>query len=910
MAERRPNPDELLARVQAAAQQERRGKLKIFFGAAAGVGKTYAMLEAAHERQSEGVDVVIGWVETHGRSETAALVKGLEAIPPRSVDYRSTTLREFDLDAALARRPALLLLDELAHTNAPGMRHAKRWQDVTELLDAGIDVYTTVNVQHIESLSDVVAQITEVPIRETVPDALIDRADAIEVIDLTPEELLQRLHEGKVYVPQQARQAVQHFFRKGNLIALRELALRRAADRVDTQMQDYRRDHAIAHTWPTTERLLVCVSPSPLSPRLVRAACRMAQRLQSPWLAVYVEPLSPSRLSEADHSRVAQTLTLARQLGAEVVTLSGHHAAEEILAYARTRNVSRIVVGKPAHPRWQTWLAGSFADAIVRGSGDIDVLFIQGERDGTPPGVLPRLQRPYRWGDYGWASAMVALCSGVGMLLFPWIGHTNVVLIYLLGITLLATRFSRRSLALASLLSVAAFNFFFTTPYYSLGVDQPHYLITFAAMFTVALVTSTLTVRIREQAAAARQREQRTAALYALSRAFAAAQDQATIVNSAIHQMREVFGSEVALLLPDAQERVAPAIGQPAPAFLNASERGVAQWVYDHRQTAGCGTATLPSAAALYIPLLTARGAVGVLGVHPAPDTRLDDPQQRSLLETFANQIALALERAYLATEAQQAQLRIETEQLRNALLSSVSHDLRTPLAAITGAASSLLDSNASMQQALAHDLLLTIHEEAERLSRLVQNLLEMTRLETGTIQVHKEWQPLEEVVGAALTRLARQLEGRRVEVHLSPDLPLLPLDGVLIEQVLINLLDNALKYTPADSPIELRAVVERDTHDPLTVVVVTVADHGPGLPPGAEQHVFDKFFRIPVAGAGRGAGLGLTICRGMVEAHGGRIWAENRIDGGAAFRFTLPLDGTPPPLDKTLPATEIGEPP
>ncbi len=909
MTVRRPDPDELLARVQIAEQQQSRGKLKIFFGAAAGVGKTYAMLEAARTSHTDGIDVVVGWVETHGRAETAALLEDLERIPPQTIVYRGTTLHEFDLDAALARHPALLLLDELAHTNVPGSRHSKRWQDAEELLAAGIDVYTTVNVQHIESLSDVVAQITEVIIRETVPDTIIDQADEIEVIDLTPDELLERLHEGKVYVPQQARQAVQNFFRKGNLIALRELALRRAADRIDTQMQNYRRDHAIAQTWPTTERLLVAISPSPSSRRLVRATLRMAQRWQAPWLAVYVEPPAGTGLSDSDRSRVAQTLTLAEQLGAEVVTLSGHHAAEEVLSYARTRNVSRIVVGKPVSSRWREWFSRPFADAVVRGSGDIDVFFTCGEADDTTP-VAPSAPWPqsYRWPDYGWACAMIAICTGISIFLFPFIGHTNVVLIYLLGITALATRFSRRSLVLASLLSVAVFNFFFTTPYYTLQVDQPGYLITFVVMLTVALVTSTLTVRIREQAVAARQRERRTAALYAISQAFAVAQDQDAILEGATEQISSVFGSEVVILLPDEKGRIRVWNEQRIPAFFNPSENGVAQWVYDHGQPAGQGTDTLPSAAALYVPLLASQGTLGVLGVYPTQDIHVNDPQQRHLLATFTNQTALALERAHLAAEAQQAQLRIETEQLRNSLLSSVSHDLRTPLASITGAASSLLEDNGTINETLTQDLLMTIHEEAERLSRLVQNLLEMTRIETGTIQIHKEWQPLEEVIGAALTRLARQLDGRSIQVHLPADLPLVPLDGVLIEQVLINILDNALKYTPPGSPIELAADVEQDAHDQPVAVVVTIADRGPGLPPGVEQGIFDKFFRIPATRVGRGAGLGLTICRAMIEAHGGRIWAANRSDVGAIFHFTLPLEGMPPLVDTNLETTEVSE--
>ncbi|NJL06304.1 MAG: sensor histidine kinase KdpD [Chloroflexaceae bacterium] len=907
MADRRPNPDELLARVQAAEQARVRGKLKIFFGAAAGVGKTYAMLDEARQRQADGVDVVIGWVETHGRAETAALVEGLEKLAPRPLSYRGTTLQEFDLDAALARQPALLLLDELAHTNAPGSRHAKRWQDLRELLEEGIDVYTTVNVQHIESLRDVVAQITGIVVHETVPDAIIDEATEIEVVDIPPDELLQRLHDGKVYLPQQAHAAAHNFFRKGNLIALRELVLRHAADRVDTQMQDYRRDHAITETWPTTERLLVAVSTNPAAQRLVRAGCRMATRLKAEWLVVYVE--SAAAPAERDRAQITRTLNLAEQLGAETAILTGNRVAEEVLVYARTRNVTRILVGKPAPTNWRTWFARSFADAVVRGSGDMDVIFITGIEEQQLPPQPPLSVPPAPWPEYGWVLLTVTLCTVIGVVFAPAIGISNVILLYLTGVIGLATRFRRSSLVLASVLSVLAFNFFFTTPYYSLEVDNPQYILTLAVMLMVALFISTLTVRIREQARAARQREQRTATLYALSRAYAAARDQASILAAVARHISNLFGSPVALLLPDEQGRLRLWQEPPTLPLLAASEQGVAQWVYDHGQPAGLGTNTLPSAGALYMPLQTTQRVHGVLGISPTHDTRLLEPDQRHLLETIASQTALALERAALAVEAQQAQVQVETEQLRSALLSSVSHDFRTPLAAITGAASSLLTQHAALPAATTHDLLSTIAEEAERLSRLVQNLLEMTRIESGTIRVNKAWQPLDDVVGAVLSRLTHQLDGRTMTVEIPADLPLVPLDEVLIEQVLINLLDNALKYTPAGSPLELAATVEHDAQGVPTTVVVMLADWGPGLPPGAEQRVFEKFFRADAAASGRGAGLGLAICQSMVEAHGGRIWAASRSEGGAVFWFSLPLDGSPPLLDAPSPEVQGGNP-
>lgn len=899
--EKRPDPDALLARVQAKESPPTRGKLKVFFGAAAGVGKTYAMLEEAQARRADGVDVVAGWVETHGRAETEALLTGLAILPPQLVDYRGTSLREFDLDGALARRPGILLVDELAHTNVPGSRHPKRWQDVQELLQAGINVYTTVNVQHLESLNDVVAQITGVLVRETIPDSLLEQADEIELIDLPPDELLERLNEGKVYVPQQAQHAVKNFFRKGNLMALRELALRRTADRVDAQMRLYKRDHEITQTWPTAERILVCVSPSPFSVRVVRGARRMASRLHAEWLVIYVETPKHTRLPEADRNRVIQTLRLAEQLGAETVTLSGQNAAEEVVNFARTRNVSKIVVGKPTHPRWRELLFGSFAFDIVRQCSDIDVYFISGDGEEEQDRIIQVPKRPHEWWAYLWSIVVVAGCTAIGQVAAPYFDITDLAMVYLLGITTIATRYGRRASLLASLLSISAFNFFFVPPYYTLAVANSEYVLTFGVMFIVALVISTLTVQVQEQAAAARQREQRTATLYAMSRELASTVGSDQLLRAATHHIQTVFDSHITILLPDAYGRLA---GWHEPtekpvSSVSGSELGVAQWAYDKGQMAGMGTDTLAGAEALYVPLGASRGVVGVLGVRPTVKQRLFSPEQVHLLETFANQTALAIERATLARERQQAQVQIETERLRNSLLSSVSHDLRTPLAAITGAASSLLEGEPQLDPVTHHELIQAIYEEADRLNRLVSNLLDMTRLEAGNVQLRKEWQPLEEVVGAVFTRLEKRLHGRKIHTHLPPDLPLVPFDSVLIEQVLTNLLDNALKYTPPGSPLDLSARVETQTPDTTTpVVIVEVADHGPGFAPGDEQHVFDKFFRAQPIQRDGGVGLGLAICRAVVEAHGGRIWAANRPGGGAVVRFLLPLEGTPPVVE------------
>ncbi len=889
-SDQRPDPDVLLARVKEEEARQTRGKLKVFLGAAAGVGKTYAMLEAAHERRAEGMDVVAGWVDTHGRAETEALLEDLEMLTRRRIDHRGTILTEFDLDAALGRRPTLILVDELAHTNAPGSRHAKRWQDVLELLDTGINVYTTVNVQHLESLNDVVAQITGVVVRETVPDSVLEQADEVELIDLPPDELLQRLKEGKVYVPEQAQEAIRNFFRKGNLIALRELALRRTAERVDEQMQDYMRDHAIARTWPAAERIMVCVRAGPLGVKLVRAARRMATRLHAEWMTVYVETPDHVRLSETDREALARTLRLAEQLGGQAVTLSGQRVPEEILAYARARNVSKIIVGKPAGSRWRDLLFGSAVDELIRRSADIDIYVIRGEQEEESPRRVERLARPTNWRQLGWAVGTVGLCTALGWLMFPYFDLSDIIMMYLLGTVLVAPRLTRGYTILASILSVGAFDFFFVPPYFTFAVTDVRYFVTFAVMLVVAIVVSSLTVRIRQQAEAARQRERRTAALYDLSRELASTQGEESLLRAAVRHISEVFGCQVVVLHPGVTGGLVTAVAHPAPFEIDATEDGVSQWVYEHRQMAGLGTETLSGAKALYVPLIASRGIVGVLGVRPSDPHAFADPEQLHLLETYANQTAVAIERAILAEETQRAQVEIEAERLRSSLLSSVSHDLRTPLATIMGAASGLLEDGTHFQRGTWQDLLQSIVDEAERLNRLVSNLLDMTRLEAGTHALKKDWHPLEEVVGVALARMEKRLRDHPVAIRLPADLPLVEIDGVLIEQLFINLLDNGVKYTPAGRGIDISA----STTD--AAVLVEVADRGPGFAPGEEERVFDKFYRGQTAGS-RGVGLGLAICRAIVEAHGGKIWAENRPGGGAVFRFTLPARDAPPEM-------------
>jgi two-component system sensor histidine kinase KdpD len=898
----RPDPDALLARVQASEARAKRGRLKVFFGAAAGVGKTYAMLEEARERKAEGLDVVVGWVQPHGRAETEALLQGLEVLPPRLVDHRGATLPELDLDAALARRPALLLVDELAHSNAPGSRHAKRWQDVDELLDAGIDVYSTVNVQHLESLNDVVAQITGVRVRETVPDAVLEMADDLALIDLPPDDLLQRLREGKVYLPDQAAAAMGRFFRKGNLIALRELALRRMAEQVDAQMRAYRDDHAIAQTWPAAERILVGIGPGPLNRRLIRAARQLADRLHAEWIVAYVETDAHARLPEAERARVHEALRFAESLGATVATLAGRRAAEALLDHARSRNASKIVIGKPLHPRWRDLLFGSVGDEVVRGSGAIDVYIITGEADEPAPAPLAALRPSSPWPAYARALGVMVLCTAVARLIFPWFELSNLVMTYLLGVVFVALRYGRGPSALASVLAVAAFDFFFVQPYLTFAVADTQYLVTFAVMLVVALVISSLTARLRQQALAARMRERHTAALLGLSRDLANLRGLPKLLEAAVIHIGEALDGRVLLLLPDASGALAVAAAGGGSAAgggpVSGAELGVAEWCFAHCQMAGRSTATLPGAEALYLPLRGAQGPVGVLGLRTDAADGVTAPEQLHLLEAFADQTASAVERAHLAEEAARRRVQAETEQMRSALLSAVSHDLRTPLATITGAASLLLagpdaavGGPGTLDEAARRELQSAIYDEAERLNRLVGNLLEMTRLESGQVQVKRDWQPLEEVIGSALGRMERALAEHPIITTIPDDLPLAPVDGVLIEQVLINLLDNAAKHTPPSTPVALGVTAAPDA------LTVTVADGGPGVAPGEEAQIFERFHRA--AGAvGSGSGLGLAVCRGIVQAHGGRIWAANRPGGGLEITFTLPIVGEAPTME------------
>lgn len=887
----RPSPEEFLARARAEEEHRKRAKLKIFFGACAGVGKTFAMLSEAHERKRAGADVLIGLVETHGRPETGALVEGLEVIPRRTIEYRGTQLHEFDLDAALARRPGVLLLDELAHTNAPGSRHRKRWQDVEELLAAGIDVATTLNVQHVESLVDVVADVTGTVMRETVPDSILERADEVELVDLPPDDLLQRLREGKVYVPEQAEWARENFFKKPTLIALRELALRQTAQRVDAQMEFYRRTEGIGTPWAVRERMLVCIGDPAHGVRLVRAARRLSGALRADWIVAHVE--TPGQLLEtrSDRDYLIGVLDFAFEMGAETQVLSGLRVRDELLAYARARNVSRIVVGQSRRPPWLELVRPSLASSLMR-SGEADVWVLRGEGEPDREEPASESHRPLAWRGYSGTVLIVGLCTALTEIMTRTFDLSNLAMVYLVGVVVAAMAFGRGPAIAASILGVAALDFFFVPPRYTFNVSDTQYLVTFVVMLLVAMVIGTLTSRLREQLGAARQEQRRTAAQYRLSHELAARSGLREILGAAVDRITEILEAGVAVLLPDANGRIAVAAGDGTLFGGGEHERAVAQWAYENRKSAGLGTATLSGSRGLHLPLNGASRTLGVLAIRPKELSSLREPDTQRIIDALANQTAVALERSSLAETAERARTEAETERARSALLSSVSHDLRTPLAAITGAATSLLDDRARLPEPTRRELAETIADEARRLNRLISDLLEMTRLESGAMRVRKEWHSLEEVVGAALGGLETQLGDRPVSVDLAPDLPLIPLDDVLFEQVVRNLVENADKYSPKGLPIELSGRIE-DRH-----LRFTVGDRGPGLQPGEERLAFEKFYRGTDSTDRYGAGLGLAICRGIVEAHGGRIEGANRTGGGAVFTVWLPLEGEPPPVE------------
>lgn len=889
----RPSPDALLRQ----AGREERGRLKIFLGAAPGVGKTFEMLQTAQAKRREGTDIVAGVVETHGRRETEALMDGLEVIPRRRTDYTNRGLDEMDLDAILARRPRIVLVDELAHTNAPGSRHAKRWLDVEELLAAGIDVYTTLNIQHVESLNDVVAKITRVRVRETVPDSIIDRADDIELIDLTPEDLIQRLKDGKIYLPRTAERAIRHYFSPGNLTALRELALRRTAERVDDQLLTHMQAHAIAGPWAAGERLLVCINEDPSGGALVRYARRQAERLRARWTAVHVETSRSLRLSEAERDRIADTLRLVERLGGEAVTIPGRDVADGVVDYARANNVTHIVIAKSRRTYWSELLHGSVSHNLIRRAGGISVHVIAADPSDPVPAKTVRTAPAHARRLSGWpyaaATACVAVAAVLGHGLRLWLDLNNIALVFLTAVLVSAVTGGLGPSLYASIISVLAFNFFFLPPLYTFTISDPENIVALFFFAVVALIASNLTARVRAQAVTARQRTKTAEDLYQFSRKLAGVITMDDLLWATAYQIAAMLKVRVVLLMPDGGS-VAVRAGYPPEDEIDAADLAAAVWAWQNNRPAGRGAETLPGAKWLFLPMRTGRGPVGLVGIDTGRPGTLLTPDQRRLLDALTDQAALAIERVTLAEDVDRARLAAETERLRSALLTSISHDLRTPLASILGSATSLTSYGPLLGEEGRRDLAATIQEEAERLNRFIANLLDMTRLESGALQPRRDPVDLGEVVGSALERTRRILAGHTVGIELAPGLPMARLDPVLFEQVLFNLLDNAAKYAHPGSTVTVRAWAADGC------VRLEIMDEGDGLPPQDLERIFDKFYRVQAGDRQRaGTGLGLAICRGFMEAMGGTITAGNRTDrSGAVFTLTLPEAPLPPTLE------------
>ncbi|MFZ0116181.1 MAG: sensor histidine kinase KdpD [Xanthobacteraceae bacterium] len=896
--DQRPSPEALL---EAARREESRaGKLRIFVGAAPGVGKTYAMLETARARRKDGYDVVVGVVETHGRKETEALLDGLEIVPRRRIEYRGQWLEEMDIDAIIARKPQIVLVDELAHTNAPGSRHPKRCMDVEELLNRGINVYSTVNIQHIESLNDVVAQITGVRVRETVPDRVFDRADSVELVDLTPDDLIQRLKEGKVYVPKQAERALEHFFSPANLTALRELALRRTADRVDEQLLTHMQEHAIQGPWAAGERILVCVSEDVRAAGLVRYAKRLADRLHAPWTALSVETQRSLQFTEEERDRLADTLRLAEALGGEAITIpSGARSiADDVINFAHANNVTQIIIGKSTRSRWFEILHGSVVHELVRSSGNISVHVIAGEHLAAEPVPKKTVRtaeeiRPFDAIPYVAAIIAVAVALGIDELIKPIVGIENVDLVFMTAIVAVAVRYGLLPSLFASVVASLCYNFFFLPPIYTFTITDPTNVAAFLIFIVMAVLVSNVAARVRMQAMTAIERARTTEALYAFSRKLAGVGTLDDVLWATAYQTALVLKVRVVLLLPE-NGTIAVRAGYPPEDTLDDADLAAARWAWEHNRPAGRGSDTLPGAKRLFLPMRTGRGAIGIVGIDSDKPGPLLTPDQRRQLDALIDQGALAIERVFLVEDVDRAKRSMEADRLRSALLTSISHDLKTPLAAILGAAGTMRQLSGALDDAAKAELLATIIDESERLNRFIANLLDITRLESGAIVPQTTLQDLGELVGSALARTAKILAHHRVDVELAADVPMLELDPVLFEQVLFNLLDNASKYAPANTTIRIRSWREAQS------VVLQVLDEGAGIPAGDVERIFDKFYRAQKGDQVRaGTGLGLAISRGFVEALKGTITAANRADrSGAVFTIRLPVPAASQKLD------------
>ncbi len=883
----RPSPEALLEQ----SGRESRGRLKVFLGAAPGVGKTYEMLNQGRQRRLEGIDAVIGVVETHGRVETDRLTKGFEIIPKKRLSYKGRVLAEMDIDAILQRRPKVVLVDELAHTNVPGSRHPKRYLDVQEILEAGIDVYTTLNVQHLESLNDVVAKITRIRVRETVPDSIFDRADDVELVDLTPEDLIQRLKEGKVYVPEQAQRAVQHYFMPGNLTALRELALRRTAQRVDEQMVNYMRAHAIQGPWEASERVLVSVGKRPGAAALVRYGRRLADRLRASWTAVYVETSAAQRLNENERDRIAEALRVAERLGGEAVTIPASTVADGVIEYAQANNFTHIVVASTRRPRWLEFLRPSAAHEIIRRSGDLSIHVVPEEKPKTQDkGETPRAASAWKAEPFVGSLGVVAVALAIGLVLQQSLAVSNIALVFLTAVLVSAISYGLWPSLFACFVSVLAYNFFFLPPLYTFTISDRENVVALFFFALVAMIASNLTARVRDQVVTARERAKVTEDLYLFSRKLAGIVLLDDLLWATVYQIAAMLKVRVVLLLPDG-DGVSVRAGYPPEDLLDDADLAAARWAWEHSRAAGRGADTLPGAKRLFLPMRTGRGTIGIIGLDNDRPGPILSPDQRRLLDALSDQAALAIERVNLVQDIDRAKLTAETERLRSALLTSISHDLRTPLASILGSATSLKAYHGQLDEKAQDELIATIQDESERLNRFINNLLDMTRLESGAISVRAEATDLADVIGSALRRASKVLSTHHVKVELTPELPMPRLDAVLLEQVIFNLLDNAAKYAPGNSEVGVKASSDG------AIVRVEVTDEGGGIPPGDLERIFDKFYRVNAADSQRaGTGLGLAISRGFIEAMGGTITAGNRADrSGAIFTVALPVEANAP---------------
>jgi len=896
--EQRPSPEALL---EAARREDRStGRLKIFLGAAPGVGKTYEMLQSAHARLRAGADIVVGFVETHGRAETEALLRGLEVIPRKRVEYRDQVLEEMDIDAVIARKPQIALVDELAHTNAPGSRHPKRYLDVEELLSHGIDVYTAVNIQHIESLNDVVAQITHVRVRETVPDSVMDRADAIELIDLTPDDLIQRLKEGKVYVPKQAARALEHYFSPGNLTALRELALRRTAESVDEQLLNHMQANAIAGPWAAGERILVCVSEDPRAAGLVRYTKRLADRVHAPWTAISIETRRSLQLSDAQRDRLADTLRLAESLGGEAITIPAvqRRIADDIVNFAQANNVTQIIIGKSTRSLWFEIMQGSVVHDLVRRAGNIGVNVVKGDELPSEVPANSSVQtaaraEPFNPRPYLMALLITAIGLGAAALIKPRFGIENVDLVFLTAVVIVAVRYGLWPSLLASVIASLAYNFFFLPPIYTFTITDPTNVIAFFFFMLIAILVSNVAGRVRAQADTAIGRIRTTEQLYAFSRKLAGTATLDDVLWATAYQTALMLKVRVVLLLPD-DGLLTVKTGYPPEDELDKADLAAANWAWSNDRSAGRGSDTLPGAKRLFLPMRTGRGPIGVIGIDDDRSGPLLTPDQRRLLDALVDQGALAIERVLLVEDMDRVKRTVESERLRSALLTSISHDLKTPLASVLGSASTMRDLGASLSDAEKRDLLATVIDESERLNRFIANLLDMTRLESGAVVPNTALHDVGEIVGSALRRAGKILARHKVSLQLDANLPMLRLDAVLFEQVIFNLLDNAAKYAPADTTISIKSFRDHDS------VSLQIADEGEGIPADELESVFDKFYRAQKGDHVRpGTGLGLAISRGFIEAMEGRITAANRTDrSGAVITVRLPIPAETRTLD------------